>query len=221
MSIIQYGLRLNCTSAITHLRSIKSTHTYNQVAVRYLWSNLHKYNLSFIHNVQLFHTTCHRLNQQQSNNTTMNQSIPNNRRRLQLNDDLKAKNRRTAQYSIAFIIFCIGMGYAAVPLYRAFCRVTGFGGTVQESTVEQYEKSRLKPGTRDLTISFTADIGGGMPWEFYPTQQQIQLRIGEPALAFFTAKNKMTVPITGVATYNVTPMKAGLYFHKIQCMYQL
>lgn len=60
-----------------------------------------------------------------------------------------------------------------------------------------------------------------MPWEFYPTQQQIQLRIGEPALAFFTAKNKMTVPITGVATYNVTPMKAGLYFHKIQCMYQL
>ena len=40
---------------------------------------------------------------------------------------------------------------------------------------------------------------------------------GETALAFFRAKNNSEKDITGVATYNVTPIRAGVYFHKIQC----
>lgn len=48
-------------------------------------------------------------------------------------------------------------------------------------------------------------------------QKEIKVVPGETALAFFTASNPTEKPITGVATYNVTPMKAGNYFHKIQC----
>ena len=40
---------------------------------------------------------------------------------------------------------------------------------------------------------------------------------GETALAFYTVKNKTDKAILGVATYNVHPPKAGLYFNKIQC----
>lgn len=40
---------------------------------------------------------------------------------------------------------------------------------------------------------------------------------GETALAFYTAYNPTDKPITGVSTYNVLPMRAGLYFSKIQC----
>jgi len=36
---------------------------------------------------------------------------------------------------------------------------------------------------------------------------------GETALAFYTAENKTDKAITGVATYNVTPSKAGLAAH--------
>lgn len=56
-----------------------------------------------------------------------------------------------------------------------------------------------------------------MPWEFQPLQREVTVRPGEGVLAFYTAKNLTDADITGVATYNVTPAKAGLYFHKIQC----
>ncbi len=44
-----------------------------------------------------------------------------------------------------------------------------------------------------------------------------QVYPGDTALAFYLAKNETNAPITGVATYNVNPLKGGLYFNKIQC----
>ena len=36
---------------------------------------------------------------------------------------------------------------------------------------------------------------------------QVRVKPGESALAFYTAENQSKTPITGVSTYNVTPMK--------------
>ncbi|KAG2535679.1 cytochrome c oxidase assembly protein COX11, mitochondrial-like isoform X1 [Panicum virgatum] len=44
-----------------------------------------------------------------------------------------------------------------------------------------------------------------------------RVKPGESALAFYTAENRSSAPITGVSTYNVAPMKAAIYFNKIQC----
>lgn len=44
-----------------------------------------------------------------------------------------------------------------------------------------------------------------------------QLHVGETALAFYRAKNNSDKPIIGVASYNVVPPRAGLYFNKVQC----
>ena len=220
-SIIKYSVNKS-------LQSIVYTQ-YTNLHIRHLWSNISSYHNrhpSLYHGNahHHIHTTIAAHNQSNHNTTQSNTSSKqsqsassSNRRRIDNNAELRASNRRAAQYGIAAIIFFVGMGYASVPIYRIFCRVTGYGGTVQETTIAEYEKSRLTPGTRDVTVSFTADLGSKLHWDFYPTQKSIQLRVGEPALAFFTAKNNMDIPIIGVATYNVTPMKAGLYFHKIQC----
>ena len=56
-----------------------------------------------------------------------------------------------------------------------------------------------------------------MRWEFRPHQKEIRLVPGETALAFYTARNPSDRPVTGIATYNVIPFEAGLYFNKIQC----
>jgi cytochrome c oxidase assembly protein subunit 11 len=43
------------------------------------------------------------------------------------------------------------------------------------------------------------------------------VKIGEQALAFYRATNHADRPVTGTATFNVTPDKAGAYFAKIEC----
>ena len=70
---------------------------------------------------------------------------------------------------------------------------------------------------REVTVSFNADVAEGMPWRFVPTQKSVRVRPGETTLAFFTARNKSTRDVTGVATYNVQPNKAGSHFNKVQC----
>jgi len=123
-----------------------------------------------------------------------------------------------AFYLSGVAILTVGLSYASVPLYQAFCQVTGYGGTVQEAGEAKLEQlSTGKTGERTLIINFDAGTGTGMPWKFKPLQQAVKLVTGETALAFYNAENPTNHPMTGVATYNVTPMKAGLYFNKVQC----
>ena len=43
------------------------------------------------------------------------------------------------------------------------------------------------------------------------------IEAAEEGLAFYTATNNSDHPITGTATFNVTPLKIGQYFIKIDC----
>jgi cytochrome c oxidase assembly protein subunit 11 len=130
---------------------------------------------------------------------------------------IKAKNRKVGKYLLAVAILTLGLSYLAVPLYRIFCAHTGYGGTTQrDAETERKEALGTKLG-REMRVSFTADASPKLHWTFKPQQSNIQLRVGEPVLAFYTATNHRNVAVTGVATYNVTPMKVGYYFHKVQC----
>ena len=50
---------------------------------------------------------------------------------------------------------------------------------------------------------------------------QLRVRPGQSTLAFYTAENNSSTPITGVSTYNVTPMKVCrlLQFLKLSLNY--
>ncbi|CAL9203655.1 cytochrome c oxidase assembly protein COX11, mitochondrial isoform X2 [Musa acuminata AAA Group] len=130
-------------------------------------------------------------------------------------------SRNTLVYLLGLVAAMVGASYAAVPLYRRFCQATGYGGTVQRrESVEEKIARHAQEGTktsRELVVQFNADVADGMPWKFTPTQREVRVKLGESALAFYTAENRSSTPITGVSTYNVTPMKAAVYFNKIQC----
>lgn len=106
----------------------------------------------------------------------------------------------------------VGMAYAAVPLYRMFCQVTGYGGTTQR--VDQYADRVLD---KTVKIRFDANVSGGLPWDFKPEQREITIRIGETAQAQFRAVNQFGKATRGRASYNVAPEMAGAYFNKVQC----
>lgn len=111
----------------------------------------------------------------------------------------------------------IGLAYGAVPLYRVFCQVTGFGGTTQIADFTGAEMPNNILENRIVTVAFSGDVSDTMPWKFYPLQQEIKLMVGETALAFYSAENTTDTPIVGISTYNVNPQQAGIYFNKIQC----
>jgi len=119
----------------------------------------------------------------------------------------------TIVYSLmALIIGMFGLAYASVPLYRLFCQVTGLGGTTQRMNTEH-----IVPIDRMMKIRFNADLAPDMPWQFTPDQLEMNVKVGEKALAFYTATNTADYPIKGTAHYNVTPAKMGVFFAKIEC----
>ncbi|WP_193367320.1 cytochrome c oxidase assembly protein [Pelagibius marinus] len=106
----------------------------------------------------------------------------------------------------------IGAAYASVPLYQLFCQVTGYGGTTQVA-----EAAPETVGERVITVRFNSDVDPQLPWSFQPVQREMTLKVGESGLAFFRARNLAARATVGTATFNVTPLKAGPYFNKVQC----
>lgn len=119
---------------------------------------------------------------------------------------------RTLTLLVGVVAVMTSLSFAAVPFYDWFCRVTGFGGTT--SVADAGSDLILD---RSIKIRFDASLEAGMPWDFRPAQTEMELRIGETALAFYEAYNPTDHAIAGTASYNVSPYAAGGYFTKIDC----
>ena len=122
------------------------------------------------------------------------------------------KPRVTALALAGLVIGMVGLSYAAVPLYDLFCRATGYGGTTKVATEAPNQIS-----AREIKVRFNADVNRDLPWRFRPMQNSVTLHVGQPALVFYSVENTSDQPIVGTATYNVTPLKVGEYFSKLDC----
>jgi cytochrome c oxidase assembly protein subunit 11 len=109
----------------------------------------------------------------------------------------------------------VGVGFAAVPLYRLFCQVTGFGGTTMR--VDAAQAATVQVSNKTIVVRFDANQREGLPWEFKPERPTDTVSIGAKDMSIYIAKNLSNEPVTGTATFNVTPALAGQYFNKIQC----
>lgn len=127
-------------------------------------------------------------------------------------EELVRKNRRMGLIVLATVAGMIILSFASVPLYSLFCRLTGFDGTPIRSAVLP-----ARVLDRTVIIKFNADTDRNLPWDFKPEMREITVRLGEQGLAAYEAHNRTAQAVTGSALYNVTPDKAGKYFHKIAC----
>jgi cytochrome c oxidase assembly protein subunit 11 len=126
----------------------------------------------------------------------------------------RVKNLRVVALAGVLISVMVGLVVSSPTLYRMFCTLTGFSGTVQRATAPQPPVV----GTNEaVTVYFDANVAPGLPWEFRPEQRKVEARFGEPTRVNYYARNNSNETVVARATFNVTPYKAAPYFFKIEC----
>lgn len=120
-------------------------------------------------------------------------------------------NSKIAAIAGGVVLGMLSLAFASKPLYDTFCRVTGFGGTTRVATAGP---DRILD--REVTIRFDSNVID-IPLEFRPSKTSLPVRLGEHAIAFYEVTNTSDEPVSAIASYNVTPHKAGPYFTKLEC----
>jgi cytochrome c oxidase assembly protein subunit 11 len=121
------------------------------------------------------------------------------------------RNRRVGVICGLTFAGMVGAAYASVPLYKAFCQVTGYDGTVRKASAAPTEVLG-----KTLNIRFDANVRD-LPWDFTALQTAQTVKIGETKVALFRVTNRSDKAMTGRAVFNVVPEQAGAYFEKLSC----
>lgn len=128
--------------------------------------------------------------------------------------DARTKNLRVLLLAGTLMALMSGLVAYAPTLYRMFCSLTGYGGTVQRAVAPLAATTADGPTVR---VSFDANVAPGLDWSFGPEQRQIETRLGEPTKVYFRARNNSERTVVARAVFNVTPYKVAPYFFKIEC----
>ena len=124
-----------------------------------------------------------------------------------------AGNRRILVILAVVVAAMVGLAYASVPLYQLFCQVTGYGGTTQISGDAAVEILPDHP----VRVRFDANTNPALNWRFEAVDAPVTLNPGEEVVINYRATNLGDTASAGTSTYNVTPVKAGQHFMKIDC----
>ena len=121
---------------------------------------------------------------------------------------------RTVSKLLLVAVGMFAFGYALVPLYRAYCDLTGRGSNraISETAARRSEVDEK----RLVTVVFdtnTRDI----PWTFKAGRHKTKVHPGELSEAVFMVENRSGRTITGRAIPSVSPVQAGVYLNKLDC----
>lgn len=128
---------------------------------------------------------------------------------------LQQGTRKTITRSVLVVAGMFFFGFALVPLYDAFCAVTGLNG---KTNAEAYVPAeQLIDTSRTVTVQFIATNNEGMPWEFRPEVFEVVVHPGEQFNTTFFARNPRGERMVAQAIPSVSPGKAATYFMKTEC----
>ena len=124
---------------------------------------------------------------------------------------------RTLTLKLAAIVCAMfAFGFALVPLYAAFCSLTGFGG--KTAGVASAAQLDVKPDlNRTVRVEFVASLPRGAPWEFRPDETHLDVHPGELYVTHFHAKNLTGRALVAQAVPSIAPGTAARHFRKTEC----
>ena len=126
---------------------------------------------------------------------------------------------------LAVVALAFAFGFALVPLYDAFCAVTGLNGKTRGAAKigvgginasATAAPSRIDT-SRIVSVEFIGTVMPGLPWEMRPLTSRLDLHPGEMKQASFRVRNLSDQTIIGQAIPSVTPGVAAQHFEKLDC----
>ena len=109
-----------------------------------------------------------------------------------------------------------GFGFAMVPIYNVFCKVTGLNGKTDPNPYKK-AKNAVIDTSREIKVQFVATNNSGMAWDFAPSIPQVVVHPGQVGELAFMARNPTGKRIVGQAIPSVTPFEATNFLHKVEC----
>ncbi len=117
---------------------------------------------------------------------------------------------------LCFIVFAMfAFGFALVPMYDVFCKITGLNGKVDVRAASDFEYSVVED--RDVSLEFVTSVNNSAPIEFSAETVKMKVNPGKYYQVYFTAKNITGRHLTGQAIPSFTPGLAAKYLKKTEC----
>jgi cytochrome c oxidase assembly protein subunit 11 len=137
----------------------------------------------------------------------------------------KPDHRRLLIKLLAVVALAFAFGFALVPIYDAFCAVTGLNGKTRGAEkVVAGGLSQVAPAapssidtSRSVTVEFMGTVMPGLPWEMQPLTPRLDLHPGELHQARYRVHNLSDRTIVGQAVPSVSPGLAAQHFEKLDC----
>lgn len=127
----------------------------------------------------------------------------------------KGTNRRLIVGLLVMTAGSFAFGWALIPLYDVFCRVTGIGNA--EAKAGRSEARENIDPNREITIEFVADPASVGSYEFRPKVASMRIHPGKLYDTEFYAKNLTAMESVAQAVPSISPGVAARYFHKTEC----
>jgi cytochrome c oxidase assembly protein subunit 11 len=125
-------------------------------------------------------------------------------------------NRRLVIRLAVVVVVMFGFGFALVPLYDVFCKVTGLNGKTGRIELEKALSEKVDE-QRMVTVEFLATVSSDLPWEFSPLVKKVKVHPGAVTEVKYFARNPTDNAITGQAVPSLAPGRAARYFNKTEC----
>lgn len=127
------------------------------------------------------------------------------------------KPTRTNGLAVQLLVMTVamfGFGFLLVPIYDAFCEVTGLGGKTNKTAVVVEESIVVD---RLIRLEFNTTVNQYAPWEFKSTVESMTINPGAIYTTTFTARNLSDRHMTAQAVPSIAPAQAAKYFKKLEC----
>ncbi|MGI9319853.1 MAG: cytochrome c oxidase assembly protein [Thiogranum sp.] len=115
---------------------------------------------------------------------------------------------------VLMAVAMFGFGFLLVPIYDAFCDITGLGGKTNSAPLAVAESADLE---RQVDLEFVTTVNERAPWAFRPQVRSMNINPGALYEATFIARNLSEQDRVAQAVPSVSPSVAAKYLKKLDC----